>query len=46
MKIENVIVGKLIPAGTGLREFRDYIVGNKEDYNQLLSAKKEVIVED
>ena len=43
---ENVIVGKLIPAGTGLREFRDYIVGNKEDYNQLLSAKKEVIIED
>ena len=43
---ENVIVGKLIPAGTGLREFRDYIVGNKEDYNQLLSAKKEVIIEE
>jgi DNA-directed RNA polymerase subunit beta' len=43
---ENVIVGKLIPAGTGLREFKDIVVGNKEDYNQLLAAKKEVIIED
>jgi len=28
---ENVIVGKQIPAGTGLREFRNYKVGLKEE---------------
>ncbi|MBP9995236.1 MAG: DNA-directed RNA polymerase subunit beta' [bacterium] len=29
---ENVIVGHKIPAGTGLREFDDIIVGSKEDF--------------
>lgn len=43
---ENVIVGKLIPAGTGLREFKDYVVGSKDDYNQLISSKKEAVIED
>jgi DNA-directed RNA polymerase subunit beta' len=43
---ENVIVGKLIPAGTGLREFKDYVVGSKDDYNQLISSKKEAIIEE
>ena len=28
---ENVIVGHKIPAGTGLREYDDLIVGSKED---------------
>ena len=28
---ENVIVGHLIPAGTGLREYDNLIVGNKEE---------------
>jgi DNA-directed RNA polymerase subunit beta' len=28
---ENVIVGHLIPAGTGLREYLNLIVGNKEE---------------
>jgi len=28
---ENVIVGHLIPAGTGLREYKNLIVGNKEE---------------
>ncbi len=32
---ENVIVGHKIPAGTGLREYDDYIVGSKEEYNKL-----------
>ncbi len=44
---ENVIVGKLIPAGTGLREFKDHIVGSKEDYDQLISSsKQEAIIEE
>jgi DNA-directed RNA polymerase subunit beta' len=36
---ENVIVGHLIPAGTGLRKYEDLIVGNKEEYERLLAAK-------
>ena len=36
---ENVIVGHLIPAGTGLREYEDLIVGNKEAYERLQAAK-------
>ncbi len=36
---ENVIVGHLIPAGTGLREYDDLIVGNKEEYERLMAAK-------
>lgn len=38
---ENVITGHLIPAGTGLREFENMIVGSKEEYD-LLAASKEV----
>jgi DNA-directed RNA polymerase subunit beta' len=43
---ENVIVGKLIPAGTGLKEYREIIVGSKEEYDQLVSAKESVIIEE
>ena len=32
---ENVIVGHKIPAGTGLREYEDLIVGSKDEYEQL-----------
>ncbi|NUM51507.1 MAG: DNA-directed RNA polymerase subunit beta' [Flavobacteriales bacterium] len=39
---ENVIVGHLIPAGTGLRDYKNYVVGSNEEYEQLLSAKEEV----
>ena len=31
---ENVIVGHLIPAGTGLREYQDLIVGDKKNMNK------------
>ncbi len=37
---ENVIVGKLIPAGTGLRDFKDVIVGSQEEYDELVSEKE------
>ena len=37
---ENVIVGHKIPAGTGLREYDDIIVGSKEEYNSLLIHKE------
>ncbi|NVK50016.1 MAG: hypothetical protein HWE09_09625, partial [Cyclobacteriaceae bacterium] len=32
---ENVIVGHLIPAGTGQRRFQKMIVGSKEEYEKL-----------
>ncbi|MEI6574847.1 MAG: DNA-directed RNA polymerase subunit beta' [Bacteroidota bacterium] len=38
---ENVIVGHLIPAGTGLRDYDNIIVGSKEEYASLLASKKE-----
>jgi DNA-directed RNA polymerase subunit beta' len=37
---ENVITGHLIPAGTGLREFENLIVGSKEEYELLQTAKE------
>jgi DNA-directed RNA polymerase subunit beta' len=33
---ENVIVGHLIPAGTGLREYRDLITGSMDEYRELM----------
>jgi len=36
---ENVICGHLIPAGTGLREYKDVVVGAKEEYEKLLDSK-------
>ena len=38
---ENVIVGHLIPAGTGLREYESLIVGSKEEYEALMASKEE-----
>ena len=38
---ENVIVGHLIPAGTGLREYEHLIVGSREEYDRMLASKAE-----
>ena len=38
---ENVIVGHRIPAGTGMRDYYNMIVGSKEEYNELIAAKEE-----
>ena len=38
---ENVIVGHKIPAGTGLRDYNNFIVGSMEEYNSLLIDKEE-----
>lgn len=38
---ENVIVGHLIPAGTGRREYGNMIVGSKEEYDALVAAKED-----
>jgi DNA-directed RNA polymerase subunit beta' len=39
---ENVIVGHLIPAGTGLRQYEKIVVGSKEEYERLMASKEEV----
>lgn len=36
---ENVIVGHLIPSGTGMRQYDRVIVGSKEEYNKLMASK-------
>jgi DNA-directed RNA polymerase subunit beta' len=38
---ENVIVGHLIPAGTGLREYESLIVGSREEFETLMASKEE-----
>ena len=38
---ENVIVGHLIPAGTGLRDYDNLIVGSNEEYETLMASKAE-----
>jgi len=37
---ENVIVGHLIPAGTGLREYENIIVGSQEEFDALQASKR------
>ncbi|MBS1587837.1 MAG: DNA-directed RNA polymerase subunit beta' [Bacteroidetes bacterium] len=39
---ENVITGNLIPAGTGMRDFDDMVVGSKEEF-ELLMANRDVL---
>ena len=43
---ENVIVGHLIPAGTGLRTYEKLVVGSKEEFERLMAAKKETMEEE
>ncbi len=37
---ENVIVGHLIPAGTGVRKYNKLIVGSKEEYEALMADRE------
>jgi DNA-directed RNA polymerase subunit beta' len=43
---ENVITGHLIPAGTGMREFENMIVGSKEEYDILQTTKEAMSFDD
>ena len=43
---ENVIVGHLIPAGTGLIDYRNIVVGSQEEYDQMIGANKDVLIDD
>ena len=36
---ENVICGHLIPAGTGLKEYKNLVVGSKEEYDRLVDMR-------
>ncbi|MBE9585375.1 DNA-directed RNA polymerase subunit beta' [Mucilaginibacter sp. JRF] len=38
---ENVIVGHLIPSGTGLREYENIRVGSQEEFDRLMASKTE-----
>ena len=38
---ENVIVGHLIPAGTGMGKYKNIIVGSREEYEALMNKEKE-----
>jgi DNA-directed RNA polymerase subunit beta' len=37
---ENVIVGHLIPAGTGLKKYENLVVGSLEEYENMKSGNK------
>ncbi len=37
---ENVIVGHRIPAGTGMRDYENIIVGSKEEYDEIMARKE------
>ena len=39
---ENVITGHLIPAGTGFPEFRNVVVGSKEEYERRMAETEEL----
>jgi DNA-directed RNA polymerase subunit beta' len=43
---ENVITGHPIPAGTGLREFENMIVGSKEEYELLQTTREAMSFDD
>jgi DNA-directed RNA polymerase subunit beta' len=43
---ENVIVGHLIPAGTGMREYKDMTVYNEEEYERVKSSRVDADVEE
>jgi len=43
---ENVIVGHLIPAGTGLKDYRNIVVGSQEEYDNMVGTGSKAILED
>ena len=43
---ENVITGHHIPAGTGMREYENMIVGSKEEYELLMTTKEAMSFDD
>jgi len=43
---ENVIVGHLIPAGTGLKKYENLVVGSMEEYESLKGKQEEEVLEE
>jgi len=43
---ENVIVGHLIPAGTGLKNYQNIIVGSQDEYDQMVGVDSSQVVEE
>jgi DNA-directed RNA polymerase subunit beta' len=43
---ENVICGHLIPAGTGTKEYKNLVVGSKEEYDRLVDQRNDYDNED
>lgn len=37
---ENVICGHLIPAGTGLKEYKNLVVGSRDEYDKMVETKE------
>jgi DNA-directed RNA polymerase subunit beta' len=37
---ENVICGHLIPAGTGLKEYKNLVVGSRDEYDKMVEMKE------
>ena len=37
---ENVICGHLIPAGTGLKEYKNLVVGSRDEYDRMIEMKE------
>jgi DNA-directed RNA polymerase subunit beta' len=37
---ENVICGHLIPAGTGLKEYKNLVVGSRDEYDRMVEGKE------
>jgi len=40
---ENVIVGHLIPAGTGIRKYKNLVVGSREEFERLTATGESVV---
>ena len=38
-RVATIIIGKLIPAGTGMKAYDDIIVGSKDEYEELIASK-------
>ena len=45
---ENVIVGHLVPAGTGVRDYNNLIVGSEKEYDDLInkSTDDNILIDD
>ena len=43
---ENVIIGKLIPVGTGMRQYRDVQLSNEKEVEEIIDEVIEEVIEE